>query len=151
MHIRTDDLSGEKIKALLAYHLQSMRENSPPDSVYALDLTGLKQPCVTVFTAWEGDALLGCGALKELGPDWGEIKSMRTAADHLRKGVAAALLEHIMNVARERGYKKLSLETGSNAAFEPALALYRRSGFVNGPRYADYAESGFSQYLHRDI
>lgn len=146
--IREDDLSAEPVRALLALHLDAMNANSPPGSVFALDLSGLTTPGVTVWSAWAGDALAGIGALKQLGDGNGEIKSMRTHPDHLRKGVAAALLEHIIAEARGRGMRRLSLETGSGAAFEPALALYRRRGFANGEAFADYARSPFNQFFH---
>ena len=120
MDIKRDDLSGPEIQALLAEHLRSMLSISPPESVHALDLTGLRQPEITFWTAWSVGELLGCGALKELDSWHGEIKSMRTATTHLRKGVARALLEHILNEAANRSYKRLSLETGAQGAFEPA-------------------------------
>jgi len=116
MEIRIDDLSGKEIQALLAEHLQGMYEHSPPESVHALDLTELKQADITVWSAWQNGALLGCGALKELNLHHAEIKSMRTASDHLRKGVAKTLLKHIIEVAKNRSYQRLSLETGSAPA-----------------------------------
>jgi putative acetyltransferase len=149
--IREDDLSGEQTRALLALHLSGMHANTPAGHVFALDLSGLKAPGVTVWSAWEGPALAGIGALKALGEEAGEVKSMRTDPRHLRRGVAAALLEHIIAEAKQRGYERLSLETGSGAAFEPALALYRRRGFVDGPAFADYRPSDFNQFLHLDL
>jgi putative acetyltransferase len=146
--IRQDDLSGEAVRALLALHLGGMHQNSPPGHVFALDLTGLKAPNVTVWSVWDGSALTGIGALKELGDGTGEIKSMRTDPRHLRRGVAAALLEHIIGVARQRGLRRLSLETGSGPAFDPALALYRKRGFAGGEAFADYQRSEFNQFLH---
>jgi putative acetyltransferase len=125
-----------------------MHENSPPDSVFALDLSALRVPEVTVWTVWNGEELMGIGALKELGDGSGELKSMRTHPDHLRKGVAALLLDHIVAEARARGLKRLSLETGSGPAFEPALALYRTRGFVDGEPFGDYKRSVFNQFLH---
>jgi putative acetyltransferase len=149
--IREDDLSGAATQALLAMHLAGMYANSPPGSVYALDLSGLREPGVTVWTAWLGDKLAGIGALKEIGYGAGEIKSMRTHPDHLRKGVAAALLEHIVKEARQRGLQKLSLETGTGPAFAPALSLYRKRGFANGEAFADYEPSAFNQFLHLSL
>jgi putative acetyltransferase len=146
--IRQDDLSGEAVRALLALHLGGMHQNSPPGHVFALDLTGLKAPNVSVWSVWDGSALTGIGALKELGDGTGEIKSMRTDPRHLRRGVAAALLEHIIGVARQRGLRRLSLETGSGPAFDPALALYRKRGFAGGEAFADYQRSEFNQFLH---
>lgn len=129
MQIQLDDLSGSEVRALLAEHLMSMRRHSPPESVHALPLDGLQKPDVTFWTAWERGELLGCGALKELDFDHAEIKSMRTSSGHLRKGVAATLLRHIIGEGERRGYCRLSLETGSMAAFEPARQLYARAGF----------------------
>jgi putative acetyltransferase len=146
--IRKDDLCAEAVRALLRYHLAGMHENSPPDSVFALDLSGLRVPEVTVWTVWNGEELMGIGALKELGDGSGELKSMRTHPDHLRKGVGALLLDHIVAEARARGLKRLSLETGSGPAFEPALALYRTHGFVDGEPFGDYKRSVFNQFLH---
>lgn len=136
---------------MLRLHLSGMHENGPPGSVYALDLSGLKAPNISFYTAWEGDALLGMGALKEIDAVFGEIKSMRTDPAHLRKGIAAALLEHLITIARSRGYHRLSLETGSGPYFEPALALYRKRGFVNGGVFGEYIQSDFNQFLHLDL
>src|ERR1700761_2011293 len=141
--IRQDDLSGEQVRALLALHLSGMHANSPPGQVSALDLSGLKTPEVAVWSVWDGSGLLGIGALKALDGGSGEIKSMRTDPRHLRRGVAAALLGHIVTEARRRGYNRLSLETGSGPSFEPALALYRKHGFTNGEAFGDYVGSDF--------
>lgn len=148
MDIRVDDLSSTATQALLRLHLMGMQSNSPPGHVFALDLSGLQTPNVTVWSAWQGDDICGIGALKQFDGTSGEIKSMRTHPDYLRRGVAAALLEHIINEARARGLQRLSLETGSGDAFEPALALYRRRGFVNGEAFSDYEKSDFNQFLH---
>lgn len=149
--IRRDDLSHPSVRALLELHLRGMHANSPAGSVYALDLSGLQTPDVAVWTRWiDGDAV-GIGALKRLAPDHAEIKSMRTHPDHLRKGVAADLLEHILNEARVMGASRISLETGSGPAFEPALTLYRRRGFANGEAFGDYEASPFNQFLHLDL
>ena len=118
--IRQDDLSSDATRALLALHLSGMHENSPPGHVFALDLSGLQAANVTVWTAWDGDAIAGIGALKELGDGTAEVKSMRTHPAHLRKGVGAALLEHIIEAARSRGMRRLSLETGRGPAFAHA-------------------------------
>ncbi|MHA6768062.1 GNAT family N-acetyltransferase [Sphingobium ummariense] len=149
LDIREDDLTHPQIRALLALHLRGMRATSPAESVFALDLSGLRAPDITVWTAWIGDNIAGVAALRALAPNHGEIKSMRTHPDHLRKGVAAALLRHIVAQASGRGMARLSLETGSGAAFEPALALYRAHGFENGPAFGDYTASAFNQFLHR--
>ena len=149
--IRQDDLSCQAVQALLALHLGGMHANSPPGHVFALDLSGLRAANVSVWSVWDGDDLAGIGALKVLDGGVGELKSMRTDPRHLRKGVAAALLEHIIAVACERGLKRLSLETGRGPAFEPALALYRKRGFADGEAFADYAPGSFSQFLHMDF
>ena len=149
--IRQDDLEGDQVRSLLALHLAGMLAASPPEFSFALDLSGLKAPGVTVWTAWDGPTLVGVGALKHLDDGGGEVKSMRTAPAHLRRGVAAALLEHIIGEARRRGLARLSLETGSGPEFEPALALYRKRGFVDGEPFADYRPSPFNQFLHLDL
>jgi putative acetyltransferase len=149
--IREDDLTGEPVRALLALHLSGMHANTPAGHVFALDLSGLKAPGMTVWSVWRGPELAGIGALKALDDGSGEIKSMRTDPAHLRKGVAAALLEHIVGEARRRGYRRLSLETGRGPAFEPALALYRRHGFASGGAFGDYAASDFNQFMHLEL
>lgn len=149
--VREDDLSGEPVRALLAAHLAGMFASSPPDSVFALDLSGLQTPDVTVWSAWTGDRIAGVGALRMLPDGNGEVKSMRTDANFLRRGVGAAILEQIIASASERGANRLSLETGSGPAFEPALALYRRYGFTNGAAFGDYCQSDFNQFLHRTL
>lgn len=128
-----------------------MHINSPQGSVFAFDIDRLRATDVTFWSAWDDNRLAGCGALKALADGTGELKSMRTAPGHLRKGVAAALLDHMISVAQARGYSRLSLETGSGPAFEPALLLYRRRGFVDGPAFADYERNAFNQFLHRDL
>lgn len=151
MDIREDDLTSAQTLDLLRIHLAGMHSNSPPGQVFALDISGLKRPDITVWSAWDGDAICGIGALRQLDASRGEVKSMRTHPDHLRKGVGRLLLDHIIDVARQRGLRRLSLETGSGAAFEPALRLYRQRGFVNGAAFGDYAGSDFNQFLHLDI
>ena len=138
MLIRVDDLSGPEIAALLEAHLKLMRETSPPESVHALDLEALRMPDVTFWTVWDGPALLGCGALKALDAAHGEIKSMHTAKAARGRGVARRMLEHILGEARRRGYRRLSLETGSMAAFAPARALYAGFGFHDCSPFGDY-------------
>jgi putative acetyltransferase len=151
LHIRPDDLTGEATQALLRLHLAGMQASSPPDSVFALDLSGLRAPGVSVWSAWHAGRIAGIAALRQLGAGAAELKSMRTHPDFLRQGVAAALLEHVIAVARERGIGRLSLETGSGAAFEPALALYRGRGFVDGEAFAEYRRSDFNQFLHLSL
>ncbi len=143
-----DDLSSDGTILLLRIHLSGMHASSPPGHIFALDLSGLKRPEVTVWTVRLDNAVIGIGALKSLDNTHGEIKSMRTHPNHLRQGVAAALLDHILREARKRGLKRLSLETGRGLAFEPALSLYRTRGFVDGDAFADYEGSEFNQFLH---
>ncbi|EQB09124.1 hypothetical protein L288_06300 [Sphingobium quisquiliarum P25] len=149
--IRQDDLSSDGTRELLALHLADMHASSPPGSVFALDLPALKNPAVTVWTAWHGDYIAAVGALKILEEGLAEIKSMRTHPHFLRRGAGAAILETIIAAAVARGIRRLSLETGSGAAFEPALALYRRRGFRNGAAFGSYEKSAFNQFLHLDL
>ncbi len=151
MEIRADDLRRPEVLRLLHAHLHAVAQLSPPESVHALGLDGLRRPEVSVWTAWQGDALLRIGALKELSPHHGEIKSMRTDPRHLRKGVAAALLKHIVEQARRRGYRRLSLETGSMAAFAPAHRLYACFGFESCAPFADYVDDPHSAYMTRAV
>ena len=151
MDILIDDLSRPEVGELLLDHLGNMALHSPPESVHALDLEAFHDPGVTLWSAWEGDELLGCGALKELDQAHGEIKSMRTAEKHLRQGIAAALLEHIIDTARRRGYRRLSLETGSMAAFAPARALYERFGFDYCAPFAGYVEDPYSAFMTKTL
>ncbi|RKF18224.1 GNAT family N-acetyltransferase [Altericroceibacterium spongiae] len=147
MVIVEDALSGAAVRNLLRLHLAGMHENSPRDAVFALDLSGLAAPEVTVWTAWEGEKIAGIGALKRLSGDLGEIKSMRTHPDFLRCGVAAALLDHIIDKGRADGVTRLALETGSGPAFEPALALYRKRGFQPCGPFGGYEASPFNQFM----
>ena len=151
MKILPDDLAGVAIRDLLAAHLRGMHDHSPPGSVHALDLDGLRSPDITFWSVWEDEELLGCGALKQLDATHAEIKSMRTAKAHLGKGVASALVEHILDVALERGYARLSLETGSGPAFEPAHALYRKYGFEFCGPFGDYTNDPFSRFMTRRL
>ncbi|MBB6367850.1 putative acetyltransferase [Xanthomonas sacchari] len=149
--IRPGDLDDPAVRGLLEYHVQQMHAQSPPGSVYALDLSGLRQPQVRVWSVWRDDALAAVGALRVPDAGGGELKSMRTHPAFLRQGAAAALLDHLIALARAEGLQRLSLETGSGAAFEPALALYRRRGFRNGPAFGDYVPSAFNQFLHLEL
>ncbi|OMF11826.1 GNAT family N-acetyltransferase [Paenibacillus amylolyticus] len=151
MEIKVDDLSGAQVKALIAEHLQGMAADSPPESIHALNLDGLKKPEITFWCAWEGDDLLGCGAIKELNSEHAELKSMRTASAHLRKGVARKILAHIMDVAVERGYKRISLETGSMDSFIPARKLYEDFGFEYCEPFADYILDPNSAFMTKRI
>ena len=166
-HIRIDrELTHPQVIALLEEHLAGMRAESPPECVFALDLDGLRRPDITFLTAWRrapsdsprGDGeLLAMGAIKELAPTTategghGELKSMRTSARHLRQGAAQAILTELLKLARQRGYARVSLETGSTPAFEPAIAMYRRFGFVECGPFADYREDPFSRFMSKVI
>jgi len=147
VNIIIDDLKGPEIGALLNEHLATMHLHSPPESTHALPIEKLRSPDVTFWSVWENGELLGCGALQELDPQHGEIKSMRTVSRHLRKGVARAVLDHIIKEAKRRGYQRLSLETGSMAAFEPARQLYAAAGFVYCEPFADYWEDPNSVFM----
>jgi len=151
MEIRTGGLDHPDVAALLQEHLQGMAELSPPESIHALDLDGLRSAQITFWSAWQGDELLGCGALKQLDKAHGEIKSMRTASRHRRKGVAAAMLEHILAQAQRRAYTQVSLETGSMQGFEPARALYARYGFQSCGPFADYMDDPNSVFMTRAV
>lgn len=147
MRIEIDDLTRPEIHALLDEHLQSMHTLSPRGSVHALAIDGLRQPGITVWSAWEGELLLGCGALKELDPRHGELKSMRTPASQRRRGAGRALLAHIVETAQARGYARLSLETGASAAFDPARRLYESFGFGYCGPFGDYREDPNSVFM----
>ena len=146
-----DDLSGAPIRALLEQHFAGMLANSPAGSCHFLDFDGLNAPDVTFWSIHQGGDLAGCGALKMLAGAHGEIKSMRTSDAFLRRGVAARLLDHIVAEAQTRGLHRLSLETGSGAAFEPAIALYRRYGFADCAPFADYRPDPFSRFMTRAL
>ena len=151
MDIRLDDLSGPEVIGLLDEHLRSVALHSPPESIHALDVQSLRKPEVTFWSVWQDTELMGCGAIKELDPRHGEIKSMRTVSSHLRKGVAARLMEHIIEEAGRRGYERLSLETGSMEAFAPAHSLYARFGFEPCGPFADYVEDPYSVFMSRNL
>ncbi len=147
MEIRVDDLRGAEIARLLEQHLQDMRRVSPPESVHALDLERLRAPEITFWTVWEGNALAGCGAIKELDSRHGEVKSMRTAPEFRNRGVAGLMLRHILAEAHKRNYTRLSLETGSMVFFEPARRLYRKFGFLPCGPFSDYKEDPNSVFM----
>ncbi|GAB4158616.1 MAG: GNAT family N-acetyltransferase [Cyanobacteria bacterium J069] len=159
MQIREDDLTGEKIAALLREHLENMHEITPPGSVHALDLERLRfrdgslreSPEITFWSIWRNGELLGCGALKQLDATSGEIKSMRTVQAYRRQGVAARMLEHILAEAQRRGYDRLYLETGALAEFAPARALYARYGFEPCGPFADYADDPNSAFMTKTL
>ena len=147
MKIEIDDLSRPAVHALLNEHLQSMHALSPRESVHALDLERLRAPSITFWSAWQDGQLLGCGALKELDPSHGEVKSMRTPSARRRSGAGRAILMHIIEVAQARGYQRLSLQTGAVEAFKPAQTLYESAGFVRCGPFGDYTEDSFSLFM----
>jgi putative acetyltransferase len=147
IRIKVDDLTRPQVAALVDLHLREAHANSPACQVFALDSSGLRHADVTLWTAWDGEELLGMGALKPVDPGHGEIKSMRIAPAHLRKGIGAAMLGHLVAEGRARGYHRLSLETGNNDAFAPARAMYERAGFVECEPFADYDDISFSRYF----
>jgi putative acetyltransferase len=147
MHIKKDDLTGPEIAELINEHLHGMTLHSPPESIHALDLESLRKPEITFWSIWEDEELMGCGALKELDAEHGEIKSMRTSSSHLRKGVAGQMLQYIIEEAKKRGYTRLSLETGSQAAFEPARRLYASFGFQYCKPFSNYIEDPNSVFM----
>ncbi len=147
MRIELDDLARPEVRALLGEHLSNMHELSPPESVHALDITGLQSPDITFWTVWEGTVLLGCGALKELDSTHGEVKSMRTPRQLRRRGAGRAVLTHIINEARARGYRRLSLETGSMDAFKPAQTLYASFGFKFCEPFGTYRPDPNSAFM----
>ncbi|QAY68318.1 GNAT family N-acetyltransferase [Paenibacillus protaetiae] len=151
MDIKEDDLTGDQVIALIAEHLHGMTLHSPPESIHALHLDGLKAPELTFWSAWDGGRLAGMGALKDLGGGHGEVKSMRTSADYLRRGVATQMLAHIIQEAERRGYSRISLETGSMDAFMPARKLYAGFGFHCCGPFADYKEDPYSVFMTKQL
>ncbi|MBV1701939.1 MAG: GNAT family N-acetyltransferase [Hyphomicrobiales bacterium] len=149
--IREDDLSGAATRELVRLHLAGMHANSPAESVFALDFSGLTAPDVTLWTVWRNQTIAAMGALKTLDPYTGELKSMRTHPDFLRQGAAALMLKHILDVARARGMTVIYLETGRGPSFEPALALYRYRGFKESAAFGNYQPNAFSQFLKLDL
>ncbi|HTS83443.1 MAG TPA: GNAT family N-acetyltransferase [Myxococcaceae bacterium] len=146
-----DDLSGARTRALIARHLAGMHANSPPESVHAFDVQKLRQPGVTFWSAWVGEALAGCGALKVLDAERGELKSMRVADAFLGQGIGRAILEHLLAEARARRLRTVWLETGSAPAFVPALRLYESAGFRRCGPFGDYRLDPFSVFMTREL
>lgn len=142
-----DHLEGTEIKLLIRHHLNGMKSNSPEESIHALDINQLKDEKVTFWSLWKNQKLAGCGALKELDSEMGEIKSMRTHDNFLRQGVAECMLNHIIGVAKEKGYKQLFIETGSSESFYPAHNLYKKYGFTLCGPFADYKEDPHSCFM----
>jgi putative acetyltransferase len=151
LEIRVDDLTDKRVHALLRLHLETIAPTAPAESRHALDLAGLQRPDLTFWCMWDGDELAGFGALKELTPQQGEVKSMRTAPAYLRRGVAAALLAHITKIAQARGYRSLHLETGSMDFFRPARDFYRSFGFVPSHPFGDYRPDPNSVFMAMDL
>jgi len=151
MEIRLDDLRGPEIIELLREHLRCMAQISPPESRHALDLDGLRNPDITFWSIWDSANLAGCGALKQLDTQQGEIKSMHTASAYLRRGVASQMLEHILAEAKRRQYRRLSLETGSMVYFEPARKLYARFGFALCKPFGTYVEDPNSVFMTKEV
>ncbi|HEU5296561.1 MAG TPA: GNAT family N-acetyltransferase [Burkholderiaceae bacterium] len=147
MRLELDDLIRPAVHALLEEHLSNMHDLSPPESVHALDLSKLRSPDITFWTAWDGAQLLGCGALKELDATHGEVKSMRTPQALRRRGAGRAILTRIVDVARERGYRRLSLETGAGDAFVAAQRLYASFGFSYCGPFGSYVEDPHSVFM----
>ena len=148
---RIDDLSGEATRSLIARHLVGMRANSPKESVHALDIDKLRAPDVTFWSAWAGEEIAACGALKDLDATRGELKSMRVADAFLGRGIGRAMLEHLMAEAWQRGMESLWLETGSAPAFVPALTLYESAGFVRCGPFDNYTDDAFSVFMTKAL
>lgn len=151
MRIEVDDLTRPQVLALLEEHLTNMHALSPRESVHALDVSGLRAPEITFWTVWDGEDLVGCGALKQLSPEHGEVKSMRTPERLRRRGAGRAILTHIVAVARERGYRRLSLETGAPEGFIPARKLYESFGFTCCEPFEGYKPDPNSVFMTLDL
>ncbi len=151
MKIIVDDLSGIRIAEFLEEHIKDMKAISPPESKHALDLESLRQPDVTFWTVWDDQNLIGCGALKELDSRQAEVKSMRTSSSYRQKGIASMLLQHIISEATRRGFRRLSLETGSMPFFEPARRLYAKFGFRYCAPFSNYKEDPNSVFMTREL
>jgi putative acetyltransferase len=148
---QSGDLDSADVQALLAFHFEQMRKTSPRDACHVLPIDGLRHPAVTFWSARDEGELVGVGALKELAPDHGEIKSMRTAPGALGRGVGRAILHHIVAEARSREYRRLSLETGSTKPFAAALRLYESEGFVPCGPFAEYQDTPFTRFLTLEL
>lgn len=151
MEILIGNLESDDVKQFLLEHHEDMLKHSPFESVHALDLTSLKDPSVSFWTARINGELAGCGALKKLSEQHAELKSMRTAQKFLRKGVAAKLLTHMLEVAQKEAFEEVSLETGTMKAFIPAQELYKRFGFVECQPFSNYQEDPFSMYFTKRV
>jgi putative acetyltransferase len=151
MRIQLDDLSGPEIAAFLEEHVNNMRAISPPESKHALDLDGLRKPEITFWTVWDDDVLVGCGALKELDAGHGEVKSMRVSTERRGSGIASLLLAHILDEAKQRQYRRVSLETGAMPFFEPARKLYAKFGFEPCAPFANYKPDPNSVFMTKAL
>jgi putative acetyltransferase len=151
MEIRIDDLTDTRIQQLVKEHLADMAQNSPPESCHALGLEELRKPEIILWSAWDDDELLGCGALKELNQQHGEIKSMRTVSEHRGNGVGSSLLTCILEEAKRRNYKRISLETGSMDSFIPAQKLYAKFGFKKCEPFAEYVDDPYSLFMTKEL
>lgn len=149
MRIVEGGLDDARVQALVALHQRLAREATAEGFAFALDLSGVRVPGIRFFSAWDGEELLGVGALKRLAPDHGEVKSMHTAQAARRRGVGAALLRHLIDQARAAGMARVSLETGTSAYFQAAVALYLAQGFVPCGPFGDYAASSENRFLTR--
>jgi len=145
------DLAHPAVRDLLQFHLDAANANSPPGFVHALNLRGLTDPAVTFWSVWSGDALVGMGALKRFDAGHGEIKSMRVAPGHERRGIGQAILDHLLDAARAAGLTRVSLETGGNDAFAAARALYERNGFAPCGGFGDYVPGEFTRLYTRVV
>lgn len=151
MDIRLGDFDDPQVQELLQLHINGMHASSPPGTCHVLDVSGLKVPEILFYTAWENGELLGMGAIKQFGSRSAEIKSMRTASAHVRKGVAEKILLHLLSIAKSRGYSRVSLETGTSRDFDAAIKLYEKHGFVKGCVFEGYEATPHNQFLHLDL
>lgn len=151
MEIREADLDDPSVRDLVTSHQQRAFENSPPGTSFALDLSGLRRPEIKLYAAWDGDVLLGIGAIMEVTGDTGEVKSMRTTDAALRRGVGSAILRYIEDEARRRGYVRLLLETGNSEPYQPANALYQNLGYIRRGPFGDYTETGFNIFYEKSL
>lgn len=151
MDIRAGGLGDARVEALLRHHRAEARAATPQENAHALDSSGLAAPGIDFLSAWAGDVLLGIGAIKRIDPGHAELKSMRTAPDRLRQGVGRGLLEHLVALAKARGYRRLSLETGTAAMFAPANAMYERYGFVDCAAFGGYPPSSHNRFMTLDL
>ena len=149
--IRKDDLTGTAVAALLRLHLDEMHQWSPPESVHALPIERLRAADVTFYSLWQGEQLAACGALKQINPAHGELKSMRAHPAFRGRGAGRAMLDHLLGEARRRGYARVSLETGRPEAFRAARQLYQANGFAECPPFGDYVADDFSICMTREL